>query len=93
MLRSVIPAKAGIHVSKKYKSFIILPWVPASAGTTLRQRLPDLGSTELPQGALLGKLAFRHARLSRKTVDEMAHLADVLANMGEIVLPLGVQRT
>jgi len=35
-LRSVIPAKAGIHGSKKRWSRIYLPWVPACAGTTLR---------------------------------------------------------
>jgi hypothetical protein len=32
----VIPAKAGIHVSQKYRSSIDIPWVPAFAGTTPR---------------------------------------------------------
>ena len=37
----VIPAQAGIHVRKKYRSHICLAWVPAFAGTTLRNRPED----------------------------------------------------
>jgi hypothetical protein len=35
-LQGVMPAQAGIHGSKKHRSYMELAWVPAFAGTTLR---------------------------------------------------------
>ncbi len=58
--RSVIPANAGIHASKKLRLYTWLPWVPASTGTTLRRIAPvaallltgcDLSMTEQPKYA------------------------------------------
>ena len=37
----VTPAQAGIHAGQKHRSHIHLAWIPAFAGTTLRNRLQD----------------------------------------------------
>ncbi len=53
-LRSVIPAKAGIHFSRWNKT---LAWVPAFAGTTLRPGFNRFADFFTPSKAGLDTLA------------------------------------
>ena len=64
--RSVIPAKAGIHFSRRNKT---LAWVPASAGTTLRDDAAAaiIFSRRLKSSKSLPKTSLRAQRLAAYT--------------------------